>query len=288
MTLVDHQIREAVTQGELGIANFDAALVQPASYDLRVGAFVYAPPTPDQPIDLSRNGSAFRLPPYASAVFMTYESLRLPINMAGRFGLTSSFARKGLIASTGPQVDPGFEGKLFVSLMNLTPVSHVIKYKDTFLSIIFERLEVQPERPYDGPYQGKYEITGEILEDLVRLEGINLTQMQSQFTQLSQHVAEWAALAGRFDEFLVRMERHTEAIEQLVASLAPGHGTRDQVPPVRDVDLEHAIPEVQRLFQERGRLYYSDVVEALHLSLDVVVRACQELERRGLIEGDRS
>lgn len=294
MPLVDRQIHEAVRQGELGIDNFAPELVQPASYDLRVGPLVYAAPNPDRPTDLSRNGGAFRLPPYASALFMTYESLHMPITLAGRFGLTSSFARKGLVASTGPQVDPGFEGKLFVSLVNLAPVSHVIKYKDTFLSIVFERLDAKPDHPYRGPYQGKFDITGEILEDLVRLEGVNLSQMQSQFTELAEHVKAWSTLAARFDEFLLGMTRqaealarHTEAVERLVNRFAE----QAPMPPLgaveaRQVDGAQAKAEILDLFRRRReRLYYSDIAETLRLDFATVIDACRELEHEGLIEG---
>lgn len=47
MVMVDHQIRDAVTRGELGIENFDPGLVQPASYDLRVGPLVYSATSPN-------------------------------------------------------------------------------------------------------------------------------------------------------------------------------------------------------------------------------------------------
>jgi uncharacterized membrane protein len=183
-------------------------------------------------------------------------------------------------------VDPGFRGKLFISLLNLTPASHLISYKEQFLSIEFHSLEVAPSKTYDGPYQGKVDIGREILEDLVRLEGLNLTQIQSQFTELSQHIREWSSLAGRFDDFLRGMERQTQTMQQLITTLA---GRREASPePARDVPLEQAVEEILRLFRERRQhLYYSDIAETLRLDLATVVQACEELERRGLIEGGR-
>jgi deoxycytidine triphosphate deaminase len=73
MILVDHQIRDAVTRGELGIGNFERESVQPASYDLRIGPLVYsaASTEPDRPIDISRNGGPYRIPPYGNVLLMT-------------------------------------------------------------------------------------------------------------------------------------------------------------------------------------------------------------------------
>lgn len=143
MILVDRQIKDIVAKDGV-VSPFDAACVQPASYDLRIGQHVYAPPTPDHPTDLSENGGVFRLPPYGAAVLTTYEDLKMPADMVGRFGLKSGFARKGIVASTGPQIDPGFEGKLFISIFNVAAISHVLEYRDTFLTVEFHKLEERP------------------------------------------------------------------------------------------------------------------------------------------------
>ncbi|ALA60177.1 dCTP deaminase domain-containing protein [Nitrospira moscoviensis] len=285
MILVDHQIRDAVRDGKLGIENFSEDLVQPASYDLRIGNLVYSPSSshPDQPVNLSENGRAYRIPPYGTALLMTHETLTIPINMIGRFGLQSRYARRGLIASTGPQVDPGYKGKLSVSLLNLTPASHVISYLDPFLSIEFHSLDETPDRPYHGPYQNMKAIGPEILEDLVRLEGVNLAQMQSQFTELTQHVQEWTSLARRFDDFLNEMRRQTAAFEEFARRITD---SEQQAPrEVRQISQKQAMEEVLELFRTRGRLYYSDIAEALRLDFSTVIQACEALERQGFIEG---
>ncbi len=228
MILVDRMIREAVEKGELGITEFDTECLQPASYDLRIGARVYSSSslTPEKPIDLSANGGQLKIPPYAAAILQTYETLKMPANMLAHIGLKSGLARRGFFASTGPQVDPGFEGKLIVSLMNQSPVSHLIEYKETFLTIEFHRLDARPEKTYEGPYQRKTDITREILEDLVRLEGVSLSHVASQFTELSQHLKEWTDLASRFEEFLA----FTAELREKEASPRPSRITSLTVP----------------------------------------------------------
>lgn len=283
MILVDREIREAVSTKRLSIANFDKSSVQPASYDLRIGDLVYAPPDPDKPYNLAANGGSYRLPPYGNAVLTTFEDLKLPADMLGRIGLKSGFARRGLFASTGPQIDPGFEGKLFISVFNLTAASQLLRYLETFLTIEFHSLEKRPERTYEGPYQGKYTAGPEVMDALVRLEGLSLSQMQAQFTELQQHVKTWSALAGRFDEFLSELKRHTQAIEELTQRRK--NGAEGPVE-ARQLTLRQAIDEILDLFKRKKRLFYSDIVEELRIDLSTAMKACEQLRKRGLIEGE--
>jgi len=290
MVLVDHQIRNGVDRGYLGIENFEEGCLQPASYDLRVGSLIYSPSfiNPDKPVDISKNGGCHRISPYGTAVLMTYETLRMPSDMIGRFGLKSGFARRGLLASTGPQVDPGFEGKLFVSIMNLTPASHVIAFKDTFLSIEFHTLDEKPEKIYEGPYQHRHDIGPDILEDLVRLEGMNLSQMQNQFGELSQHVKQWGSVAVKFEEFINEMRMQTAALTQLVRQMAESQ-TSDQTPirvEARQIDIQQAKNEILALFRKHGTLYYSDIAEMLQLDYETVINACEQLHKEGIIEDE--
>jgi dCTP deaminase len=206
--------------------------------------------------------------------------------------MKSSFARTGLFASTGPQIDPGFNGKLFVSLFNLTAASHVLKYRETFLTIEFHTLDTLPERGYEGPYQGKHTIGPEVLEALVKLEGLTLSQMQSQFTELAEHVEKWSALAGRFDEFLTTLNSHTAAIKDLIqhtktVRFEPLIQDRalEVVPEARQISVKQAADEILGLFKKSKRLFYSDIAELLELDLRTVIQACELLEKKGLIEG---
>lgn len=284
MILVDRQISQLVSDNQLGITNFDPAQVEPATYDLRIGEKVLDPEHPEQPIDVSANGGSFRLPPYGNVVLETYENLSLPPNIAGRIGLKSGFARRGIMASTGPQIDPGFKGKLFVSLFNMTAASHILSFLEPFLTIEFHLLEEQPDRPYEGPYQDKYSPSPDILEALSHLEGVTLHQMQTRFTELLQRIDTWSTQMSRIDEFLRVMQGQTEAINRLVA-LSEGENL-PSAGVLRELSLEEAIAETLKLFQSKGRLTYSEIVEALHLDLETVLAACDQLLERGLIEED--
>jgi dCTP deaminase len=292
--LVDHAIQDRVRTGDLTITNFADDCVQPASYDLRIGAKILAPSQPDKAYNMASNGGAYRLPPYGVAVLETYEDLKLPNNVLGRIGLKSSFARKGLLASTGPQIDPGFEGKLFISLFNLTAGAHVLKYKDSFLTIEFHTLDDVPTHSYAGPYQSKYSLGPEVLDSVVRLEGLTLSQMQSQFTELAKHVEKWSAFAGRFDEFLNTMNEQATAIRELVSLVKSPNSpvvngaeavVASRPPRRRNLNVDQAASEILILFKKKKKLYYSDIAEELSIDLRLVIKACELLEKRGLIEG---
>lgn len=287
MIMVDYQIREAITSGDMIIENFSEDYIQPASYDLRIGPLVYSPSSesPNKPIDLSSNGGIFCLPPYGNAIIMTYETLQLPLNVIGRFGLKSGFARKGLIASTGPQVDPGFKGKLIISLLNLVPRSQILSFKETFLTIEFHKLENTPQKSYSGPYQNLEDISPDILDDMMRLEGLNLSQVQSQFSELTKHVKQWSEFASRFDEFISVITEQTMAFKEFTQSLSQVISVKqEKIIEVRELSIEDAKTEIFNLFKKNPKMYYSDIVEELNIDYNIVVQACDELLKKDMIE----
>jgi dCTP deaminase len=283
MILVDRLISERVQSGSLKIANFEPACVQPASYDLRVGARVHAPSQPEKPIDLAGNGGAFRLPPYGVAVVESHEDLSLPIDLIGRIGLKSSYARTGIFASVGPQIDPGFDGKLFVSLFNLTAGSHVIRYMEPFLTIEFHTLDEKPSHGYSGPYQGKYSIGPEVLDSLVKMEGVTLTQMQGYFSDFVSHINEMRSLMERFDNFIKIMGEFTTTIQDALLGGSSGVATAAQRS-MRPMSVKRAAEAILELFRHSGTLYYSDIAERLNISLQTVIQACEMLQEQGKIQ----
>jgi hypothetical protein len=152
-------------------------------------------------------------------------------------------------------------------------------------------LDKEPSKTYSGPYQSKEDIFPEILDDLIQFEGLNLAQVQSQFTELSQHVKEWGVLANRFDEFLSEIKSHTKALTDLADKLGKviQLGMKPEEPVIaRNIPISQAIKEISKLFTENSEMYYSDIAEALNLDFGVVIKACKMLEKDGIIEEVRS
>lgn len=116
------------------------------------------------------------------------EELRLGAQYVGRFGLRSKYARKGLIATTGPQIDPGYHGKLILGVTNLTPRPISLPYKDDFVSVEFHRLEEPSTKPYIGPYQDKMELGAEEIEAITENEGMALSEVITTLRSVSANV----------------------------------------------------------------------------------------------------
>lgn len=122
------------------------------------------------------------------AVVLVNEEIRLGPQYAARFGLRSKYARHGLIATTGLQVDPGFDGRLMVGITNLTPKLVSLPHLDDFLSMEFHRLVEPATRPYSGPYQGRRELGPEEIEFITESEGMALSEVLNTLRSLSANV----------------------------------------------------------------------------------------------------
>ena len=175
MILSDSDIRLAHESGKIGIEPFSESSVQPASYDLRVGNQA-AISSDKQVVNLATRGFV-EIKPGDFVIVSTHEKLALDLSHAGRFGLTSTYARKGLIASVGTQVDPGFRGRLFVGLTNLSTRPITLPHADVFLTVEFHALQRPVDAPYSGPYQGRDELTPEDIRVVMEREYMSQTEM---------------------------------------------------------------------------------------------------------------
>ena len=186
MILSAQQISEAYRRGDIVIDPFVEEQVQGATYDLRVGEEGIATSTKKK-VNI-REAGYILLQPGDFAIVIVLEEIRLGPQYAGRFGLRSKYARKGLVATTGPQVDPGYHGRLIVGLTNLTPGAISLPYKDDFLSLEVHRLEEATTKPYRGPYQGRVTLGPEEIEAVTEGTGMALSEVLTTLGALSQNV----------------------------------------------------------------------------------------------------
>ena len=84
-------------------------------------------------------GEYFAIPKNSLAYIRLKECLRIPFYIIGRHNLKIDYIYKGLLLGTGPQVDPGFRGHLFIPLHNLTNCDTNIYLEESFVSIDFVR-----------------------------------------------------------------------------------------------------------------------------------------------------
>lgn len=187
MVLSDQQIRETARPGAgISIDPFEEKQVQPASYDLRVGAQGITT-TGKEVVDLKKRGFIV-LEPGDFGVVITHEIISLDKNYTARIGLRSGLSRKGIIATTGPQIDPGFKGRLIVGLTNLTPNPVSLTYKDDFITVEFHRLDEPCKDPYNGPFQGQEGLRPSDIALVAEQKGMALSEMMTMLGSLSVNV----------------------------------------------------------------------------------------------------
>lgn len=193
MILADHQITEFYKKGELLIDPFDEGQIQPASYDFRVGAEAVTTSS-EGVIDLTQK-KYFVLKPGDFGIVISHEIVKLGPQYVARFGLRSSLARKGLIATTGPQIDPGFHGRLIIGITNLTPQDISITHLDKFLTVEFHKLEQAALKPYDGKYQNRMKLTAEEISIIADKDGIPLVKVMESMETLKHEVHGLATIS---------------------------------------------------------------------------------------------
>lgn len=186
MILTHDQIIEAHKAGDIAIDPFDESQVQAASYDLRIGPQGITTST-KKVVDLKDHGF-MALNPGDFGIVISHESVKLGPQYVARFGLRSRYARDGLIATTGPQIDPGFQGRLIVGLTNLTPRAVSLPYKDDFLTVEFHKLEQATTHPYSGPYQGRITLGPDDIKFVTETEGMALSEMLTTLRSLTTNV----------------------------------------------------------------------------------------------------
>jgi hypothetical protein len=232
------------------------------------------------------------LEPYSPAVVSAREHLILPLNLVGRFGLKSGLSRRGVYASVGPQVDPGFDGWLSVTLFNFTPTPVALDYEDSFLSLELNRLGVPASRGYDGDYQKREGFTAKEIEPVLGYKGHGLGDAVAGFNEIRQSIARVAALSDKFDSFLSGYERQNrdlskfnqhllDEMRKLVEHIV---GQRASTVVLRSLSRDQAKQEILDLFKSTtGPLFYSDIAERLQMDLEQVLEITHELEREGVI-----
>ena len=194
MILTDELIVEANSKGWVTIEPFDAKQVQPASYDLRIGPEA-ATSSDREKINVRQKGF-IELAPSDFAIVVSEEKICLDNKHTARFGLRSKWARKGLVATTGAQIDPGFEGRLTVGLTNLTSKKIALSHMEDFLTVEFHRLERPVNETYSGPYQGRTSLSGEDLEDVFDREVMSISEITETLRSLTSNVASLEKSVG--------------------------------------------------------------------------------------------
>lgn len=195
--LTGRQIKELIKQRKLIIEPFEESLVQPASYDLRLGNRILAGPTSPanlgKIIDLTNDNQTYEIHSGQMVGIISFEKFTLPLDLCGRFGIKSSLSRKGLAAFGGIQLDPGFKGRLTINLLNVGPEPIKITLGEPFFTVEFSRLEEPAEVGYDGPFQNQDDFPAEQINYILNARTTSLAEipiLRRDIRRLSVNIEE--------------------------------------------------------------------------------------------------
>ena len=87
----------------------------------------------------SKKNKKFTLHPNSIAFVELEPKFKLPDYIAVRFNLKITNVYRGLLMGTGPLIDPGFEGKIFVPLHNLTNSTYEFKHGESIVWLEFTK-----------------------------------------------------------------------------------------------------------------------------------------------------
>ncbi len=201
MILTDDDIRGAIESGQIEITPFDDKQIQPASIDLRVGGQGIT--TTSKAVINVEDKGFFELRPGDFGIVLTLEKMRFDDSHTARIGLRSKYARKGIIATTGPQVDPGFNGRLKIGITNLSPHIASFPYQDDLITLEIHQLTKPCAKPYNGPYQNDDALSPEDITVVTEGDNIGFSRMLESLQSISRNVGE---LTKRVDQFTSQNE----------------------------------------------------------------------------------
>lgn len=157
-TIVDHQIRQLCR--DMGLVEpFDPAMVNPASIDVTLGSTILVEGRPGQErwVEVDIENGVYSLEPGEFVLAHTAELIRVPSNLECVFNLKSSRGREGFDHLMAAYIDPGFQGRVTLELVNVNryhrlPLEHGMRIGQ----LRFAKVDSIPMRSYavTGRYQG--------------------------------------------------------------------------------------------------------------------------------------
>ena len=134
-----------VRRGDTGRWN---SRIQPASIDLSMGN-IYIPGARGDSAGSEQNPiQQLLLEQGQTAVVETLESLHLPPDVAGIGFPPSSVSMKGLLMTNPGHVDPGFEGRMRFTVINIAKAAYDLKSGDLICTLLFFEMNQKPAVDY--------------------------------------------------------------------------------------------------------------------------------------------
>jgi deoxycytidine triphosphate deaminase len=126
---------------------FDSEKLKSASYEVSLlGKVIFWDGEgKKRPFDIQR-GETFTLEKNSIAFVTPEPTFRLPDYIALRFNLKITHVHRGILLGTGPLIDPGYEGKLFIPLHNLTKNDYKFRGGEDLIWVEFTKISENNKR----------------------------------------------------------------------------------------------------------------------------------------------
>jgi deoxycytidine triphosphate deaminase len=151
-TLSKREIKEITERWKM-ITPFKEEKTKYASYDLSVGD-EYRLSSGDKVLELGKFSTVI-IPPYEVCYILTKEKLNLPKNICALIFSRHRAVRQGFLMHPQPPIDPGYSGKLYILLHNLSDKPVHLKKGEHIASIVFFRLD-ESTKGYGTDEEDKY------------------------------------------------------------------------------------------------------------------------------------
>jgi deoxycytidine triphosphate deaminase len=200
------------------------AKLKGASYTMtpdEKGAWIYLPDKPNggdvqKPITPEKDDiGPFYLIPKNSLVYIKIrQRLRIPFYIIGRHNLKIRYVYQGLLLGTGPQVDPGFCGNLFIPLHNFTTRDVKVYINQSFISIDFTRTtdiswEGEPIPSSIDDLYNRFEKKKHLIERTKVKDRVNITKYLEGATprsQMGQFQYDFGSLEEKVKQEFINIE----------------------------------------------------------------------------------
>lgn len=158
--LVDKELHKFA---EKYIQPYDPALINPASIDLRLGHEFMHPLT--QRTETIPDGGVYNLLGWHDVLAITYEHIIMPVRYVADLKLKTTPARRSINHTLAGWVDPGYKGKLTLTLFAVR--SAVLVPKMRICQLVIYELDKVPERSYAtvGHYMNQQHPTPAVSEE---------------------------------------------------------------------------------------------------------------------------
>lgn len=213
-TLVDHQIKRALNNG-VEIKGIQLDNIKGASIDLTIGHFC------DKHF-LKEKGKVKEkvLERGESVNIEIKEKVSFSHRYFARVGTKTSFAKKGILVLVGHQIDPGYEGYLQVSAINLSHSPVKLWKSESIISLEIVKLQAQPhQRSSDSLFDLKKALRKELRKRFVKSSSDNILIWEQTGLQVENARSRKKVKMGLLVKALDQISKESKSYESTCRAL---------------------------------------------------------------------